>query len=264
MRSVLIEPIEAFSDNYIWLLHDGHTALVVDPGDAAPVIAALRSRQLQLAAILVTHHHGDHVGGLRDLLDRWPVPVHGPAREPIAGVSHRLNEGDEVAVYALDARFRVLDVPGHTAGHIAYYAERLPGRAAPALFCGDTLFSAGCGRLFEGTAAQMMQSLAKLAALPADTEVYCTHEYTLSNLAFAAAAEPVNAARDAYAAWCRGRRDALQPTLPSSIGREKAINPFLRCELRPVADAVTAHAGTALPTALDVFAAMRQWKNSFR
>ena len=216
--------LPAFTDNYIWMLHDGRDAVVVDPGDAAPVHAALDAQGLQLAAILVTHHHPDHVGGVDALRGRLRGPVYGPAHETIPAPFTPLEGGQSVTV--LGQRFEVIDVPGHTAGHIAYV--QADAGAEPLLFCGDTLFSAGCGRLFEGTPAQMVASLAKLNALPAGTRVCCTHEYTLSNLRFAAAVEPANDALAAHTEACRTRREAGQPTLPSTLATERQINPFLR------------------------------------
>jgi hydroxyacylglutathione hydrolase len=251
--------LPAFADNYIWMLHDGHLAAVVDPGDDAPVHEALDRLGLELAAILVTHHHADHVGGVDALRARLRGSVHGPAREAIPAPFQGLHGDDQVEL--LGTRWRVLEVPGHTAGHIAYLQQDTA--AGPLLFCGDTLFSAGCGRLFEGTAAQMHASLARLAALPDDTRVCCTHEYTLANLRFAAAVEPGNAARAAYEQRCRAWRQAGQPTLPSSIGLEKAINPFLRCTVPEVVASARAQ-GAASDAALDVFAALREWKNRFR
>ncbi|MFN7779748.1 MAG: hydroxyacylglutathione hydrolase [Betaproteobacteria bacterium] len=250
-----IEPIPAFADNYIWLLTQGDRAAVVDPGDAAPVLDALRARQLRLAAILVTHHHGDHGGGVPALATPG-VPVYGPAGETIPGRTHALVEGDAIEV--LGTEFQVLDVPGHTGGHIAYYA-----RDMQALFCGDTLFAAGCGRLFEGTPAQMVGSLAKLAALPPATRVYCAHEYTLANLRFARAVEPDNAALAARSERCAALRASGTPTVPSTLAEELATNPFLRCEVAAVrAAAERIDAGTAAgPVA--TFAALRAWKNRF-
>lgn len=251
--------LPAFTDNYIWMLHDGEKALVVDPGDAAPVIAALDAQHLSLAAILVTHHHGDHVGGVDALRARLQGPVYGPRRENIPAPYVALDDGDVVDVLGL--RFEVIDVPGHTAGHIAYFHQG--SEAAPILFCGDTLFSAGCGRLFEGTPVQMHASLSRLAALPGDTRVCCAHEYTLSNLKFAAAVEPGNTARDDYIAWCERTRARGEPTLPSSIARERAVNPFLRVDAPAVVTSALAH-GAADRTPTAVFATLREWKNDFR
>jgi hydroxyacylglutathione hydrolase len=251
--------LPAFADNYIWMLHDGAQAVVVDPGDAAPVRAALGAHGLTLAGILVTHHHPDHVGGVDALRPDLHGPVVGPARERIPAPFTPLQDGQAIDVLGL--RFRVLDVPGHTAGHIAYLQES--GGDAPLLFCGDTLFSAGCGRLFEGTPAQMQASLLRLAALPAGTRVCCTHEYTLANLRFAAAVEPGNAERAAHEERCRELRAADTPPLPSSIGLERQINPFLRC-VEPEVVASARAQGAAGVDPLAVFTALREWKNRFR
>ncbi|MBK1616607.1 hydroxyacylglutathione hydrolase [Rubrivivax gelatinosus] len=251
--------LPAFADNVIWMLHDGRDAVVVDPGDAAPVAAELDARGLRLGAILVTHHHPDHVGGIAALRARLAGPVWGPAHEDIPEPFVPLAEGDAVDV--LGQRFEVLDVPGHTAGHIAYV--QAGAAAQPLLFCGDTLFSAGCGRLLEGTAAQMAASLAKLAALPDDTRVCCAHEYTLSNLAFAAAVEPHNAAIEAYTALCQSRRASGQSTLPSKLATEREVNPFLRCRETAVVAAALAQ-GSRSQHEVDVFAALRDWKNRYR
>ncbi|MGB3069240.1 MAG: hydroxyacylglutathione hydrolase [Ottowia sp.] len=251
--------LPAFNDNYLWLLHDGTRALVVDPGDAEPVFTALTQHGLELAAILVTHHHADHTGGVAALREATGAVVYGPAHERIPEPFIPLADGAQVNV--LGMAFRVIDVPGHTAGHIAYFASDMNG--APLLFCGDTLFSGGCGRLFEGTPAQMLDSLDKLAALPANTRVCCAHEYTLSNLRFASAVEPGNAALANYQRECEALRAAGTPTLPSSIGTERAINPFLRSREASVTQAVQAHAAT--PTdEVAVFAALREWKNNFK
>jgi hydroxyacylglutathione hydrolase len=251
--------LPAFTDNYIWMLHDGHEALVVDPGDAAPVVDALDRLGLALTGILVTHHHGDHVGGLAELLPRLQGTVHGPAREcmPVSVIAH---EADDTVPWR-GLTFRVLDVPGHTSGHIAYYAEAAPG--GPLLFCGDTLFSAGCGRLFEGTPAQMHDSLSKLAALPGETRVCCAHEYTLSNLRFALAAEPGNARLAEHAGYCQALRAEGRPTLPSTIALEREINPFMRCAEPALSEAARAH-GAATDDPVEVFAALREWKNNYR
>ena len=251
--------LAAFADNYIWMLDDGARALVVDPGDAAPVTAALDAMDLRLAGILVTHHHGDHTGGIATLHERLEGPVWGPATERIPGPFLPMADGDTLE--ALGLRFAVMHVPGHTAGHIAY--RQLDAGEAPLLFCGDTLFSAGCGRLFEGTPAQMAHSLARLAALPPATRVCCTHEYTLANLRFAAAVEPGNAAVAEHQARCLALREAGQPTLPSTVAVERQINPFLRCS-EPEVVASALREGAAGNDALSVFTALREWKNRFR
>jgi hydroxyacylglutathione hydrolase len=254
---VQIHPVPAFEDNYLWVIEDGRHAAVVDPGDEAPVQAFLEARALSLSAILVTHHHGDHVGGVESLAHRWRCEVFGPAAEKIDGLTRRLSEGDAITVPGLGLGLSVLDVPGHTRGHIAYVGQDV-------LFCGDTLFACGCGRLFEGTPAQMLDSLSRLARLPRETRVYCAHEYTMSNIRFALAVEPGNARlfdrseRDAAA------RKAGRPTLPSTIGDELDTNPFLRWASPEVVASASRHAGRALATPVDVFAALREWKNDFR
>lgn len=251
-------PIPAFDDNYIWMLHDGRRALVVDPGDADPVLAALQQGGLALEAILVTHHHGDHTGGVETLRRGTGAQVYGPALERMPEPLQRLGDGD--VIWPLGLRFQVQLVPGHTAGHIAYVGQ-LPGQD-PVLFCGDTLFSAGCGRLFEGTPAQMLASLTRLAALPEATRVCCAHEYTLSSLRFARTVEPDNAELRAYQTRAKALRDQHLPTLPSTIGLEKAVNPFLRTHLPAVALAVQQRA-TDAHDPVSVFAALRTWKDQF-
>jgi hydroxyacylglutathione hydrolase len=252
-------PIPAFDDNYLWLLHDGQRAVVVDPGDAQAVLRVLQESQLQLASILVTHHHADHTGGVAALREATGALVYGPAREDIPGPFTPL--GDGAAVQALGLDFRVLDVPGHTAGHIAYYCPDVDNR--PLLFCGDTLFSGGCGRLFEGTPAQMLASLDRLAALPGATRVCCAHEYTMSNLRFALALEPDNSELIGYHARCASLREHGQPTLPSSIAQELLINPFLRTRHATVMAAARRFDASAHDDNT-VFAAIRQWKNQFK
>jgi hydroxyacylglutathione hydrolase len=255
-----IIPIPAFSDNYIWLVREGAHAAVVDPGDATPVLAYLDREKLTLSAIIATHHHNDHVGGIPALLARSSVPVFGPARETIPGRTHALAEGDEITVPGPELTLRVLDIPGHTAGHVAFVG----GGAAPIVFVGDTLFAVGCGRLFEGTPAQMAGSLAKLAALPGKTQVYCGHEYTLANLRFALAVEPANAALRDRQTREQAKRDRGLPTLPSTIADELATNPFLRAGTPAVLAAAEAHAGRRLADPVEAFAIVREWKNAFR
>jgi hydroxyacylglutathione hydrolase len=255
-----VSPVRAFSDNYIWLIRapaDPGAAVVVDPGDDRPVEDALQQQGLRLGAILVTHHHADHVGGVGALVARHGAPVFGPAREKLPCAAQALDDGGTVALEHLGLRFNVMSVPGHTLGHIAYAGHG-------ALFCGDTLFSAGCGRLFEGTPAQMLASLDRLSALPDETQVYCAHEYTLSNLRFAAAVEPGNPQVGAALAAVRQSRERDEITLPSTLGRERHINPFLRCREPAVRAAAEQHAGHALPGTVDVFATVRRWKDGFR
>ncbi len=216
-----VVPLPAFKDNYIWTLRRGRHAAVVDPGDAAPVKAYLAREGLALAAILATHHHPDHTGGIAELAADG-VAVFGPQGEPIPALTRPVCGGDALSIPELGASFSVLDIPGHTRAHVAYYG-------AGALFCGDTLFACGCGRLFEGTAEQMFASLAKLAALPDETRVYCGHEYTLANIQFARTVEPGNAALAEREQSARRLRAAGRPTLPSTLGEERATNPFLRC-----------------------------------
>ncbi|MBV8501514.1 MAG: hydroxyacylglutathione hydrolase [Paucibacter sp.] len=256
-----LTPLPAFADNYIWMLDNGREALVVDPGDAAPVLQALGERSLSLAGILVTHHHSDHVGGLAELRPHLRGAVYGPARENIPAPYEPLVAGDEATLLGL--RFKVIEVPGHTAGHIAYFHAST--EVAPLLFCGDTLFSAGCGRLFEGTPEQMHASLATLAALPGETRVCCAHEYTLANLRFARHVEPGNAALRAHEAWARMQRERELPTLPSTIAVERAINPFLRAHEPEVARSAHGHQSETPPdNPVAVFATLRQWKNEFK
>lgn len=238
------------------MVHDERHALVVDPGDAQPVLEALQQLGLQLETILVTHHHPDHTGGVAALRAATGAQVFGPAREPMPEPLIRLT-GDQ-QLQALGLNFQVIDVPGHTAGHIAYFCADVDG--APLLFCGDTLFSAGCGRLFEGSPAQMLASLDTLAALPDATRVCCAHEYTLSNLKFACAVEPVNQALTDYTVKAEALRSQRQPTLPSSILLERQINPFLRTRQATVTQAVQAFDASARDE-VSIFAALRQWKN---
>jgi hydroxyacylglutathione hydrolase len=258
MSTLRILAIPAFNDNYFWLIHDGTHAAVVDPGEATPVLAALTEHCLTLTTILLTHHHADHVGGVAELTRRFDLMVWGPRKENIAGITQRLGEGDVVSLTAPAITLSVLDVPGHTLGHIAYVA-----REQPWLFCGDTLFAGGCGRLFEGSPEQMEHSLNKLAALPAETEVYCAHEYTMSNLRFARAVDADNLALQQRFDADQAKRDRLQPTVPSTIAMERATNPFLRSREPAIISALQTAGKLKEATGAASFAALRQWKNTF-
>ncbi len=255
--------LPALTDNYIWMVHDEHRAIVVDPGDEEPVVKALDAMNLELVGILVTHHHHDHVDGIGGLRRRLLGQVYGSATEVIAGPYQPVSDGQQIVISPWD--FQVMLIPGHTAGHVAYFLE-LPD-AAPIVFCGDTLFSGGCGRLFEGSPARMLASLKRLAALPANTRVCCTHEYTLSNMKFARHVEPMNQQALIYEQWCQVQRQAGRPTLPSSIELEQKINPFLRCDQTQVRQSVKSYAGSISAESpegeLAVFTILRQWKNGF-
>jgi hydroxyacylglutathione hydrolase len=253
-----VTPVNAFRDNYIWLIHgaDPRRIAIVDPGDAGPVMKAIEAQGYKPVAILLTHHHPDHSAGIPALREAYDIPALGPANEPVRGMTAAVAGGERVELSELRLEFDVLDIPGHTAGHIAFHGEG-------ALFCGDTLFSAGCGRLFEGTAPQMLASLDALAALPDDTRVFCGHEYTLANLLFAQAVEPENADVAQHAAWVNTLRADHVPTLPSTLGLEKRINPFLRCDEPTVQAAAAQRTGHALGSRAEVFAALRRWKDEF-
>lgn len=248
-----IDPILAFEDNYIWALREHGQVAVVDPGEAAPVLRHLEKVGARLTAILVTHRHGDHIGGIAELVAQCPVPVLGPAREAAEVVTQPLRDGDRVTV--LGVGFEVLEVPGHTLGHVAFYRPGI-------LFCGDTLFGAGCGRVFEGTLPQMQASLARLAVLPPETRVYCAHEYTQSCLRFARTVEPDNAALDARIAAVAARCAAGQPSVPSTLADELATNPFLRWSAPGVVAAATARLGHPPANDADTFGAIRVWRDS--
>lgn len=255
-----ISPIPAFTDNYIWQINNDQEAFVVDPGDAKPVIAFLDENNLKLAGILVTHHHWDHTGGIKDLLEEWPgLPVYGPENDAIAEITHALKDGDTISV--LGEHFQIIEVPGHTADHIAYYNEQ--PKDHDILFCGDTLFSSGCGRLFEGTAAQMYESLAKLKSLPAETLVYCTHEYTEANLNFAQAVEPNNQDIKARIAQVQTLRANNEPSVPTTLGLELRVNPFLRWSAPEVIEQASNQSDTPVNEPVEVFAAIRSWKDRF-
>lgn len=257
-----IHPIPAFTDNYIWVMTDasGENACVVDPGDAAPVLDYLASNKLNLTDILITHHHPDHTGGLKRLIERYAPRVVGPKPSRIPGITDYAGEGDTVTLFG--TILSVMEVPGHTLDHIAFYGTGEDARG-PILFCGDTLFAAGCGRLFEGTPEVMHASLSKFMALPGNTAVYCTHEYTLANLRFALAADPENDTLKNRVQSEQEKRERKLPTLPSSIELELQTNPFLRCSkpaLRASAEQQLQHAVT---DEVEVFAALRRWKDNF-
>jgi hydroxyacylglutathione hydrolase len=248
--------LRAFSDNYIWTIRDAGKAAVVDPGDAQPVLDYLQQEKLELVAILNTHHHADHVGGNADLLKRFKVPVFGPHDPRIAEVTQRLADGERMTLPHFGLQFEVMEIPGHTRTHIAFHGAGM-------LFSGDTLFAAGCGRLFEGTPQQMHDSLSRLLRVPDDTRVYCGHEYTLSNIRFARVADPGNAALAALEIRAQKLRDQDLPTLPSDIAQEKATNPFVRCAEPAVIATASKYAGKSLHDPVSVLAAIRDWKNNF-
>lgn len=253
-----IFPIHALKDNYIWALVDerAHTVLVVDPGEATPVFTFLATHSLDLAGVLITHHHWDHTHGISELKARHDVPVAFSAKEKTAGGTWPVSEGDDVHFPQFSLYFHVIDIPGHTLGHVAYYTDG-------ALFCGDTLFGAGCGRLFEGTADQLYSSLQKCARLPDDTKVYCGHEYTLAGLQFAKEAEPSNKQITTRLQQVTALRDRSAPSLPTILAEEKATNPFLRCHVPEVIQQAERFAGRQLAGPVEVFAALRKWKDTF-
>ncbi|MBI4205692.1 MAG: hydroxyacylglutathione hydrolase [Betaproteobacteria bacterium] len=250
-------PLRAFTDNYIWTIRDTRHAAAVDPGDAGPVLDFLKREKLQLVAILNTHHHADHVGGNSELLRHAQVPVFGPHDPRIPEVTHRLADGDRMTLPHFGIEFEVMEIPGHTRTHIAFHGGGM-------LFCGDTLFAVGCGRLFEGTPQQMHDSLAKLMRVADSTRVYCGHEYTLSNIRFAKAADPANKRLQELESRVRQLRDQDLPTLPSTIAQEKATNPFVRCREPGVVANASKYAGKPLNDPVSVLAAIREWKNNFR
>ena len=258
---ITVTPLPAFTDNYLWLVHANGRGVVVDPGDAAVIEAGLLEHGVSLSAILVTHHHPDHIGGVAQLREAHGVPVYGPRAEAgkISALTHLLDDGDRVSLPELSLELDVLAVPGHTLGHIAYHDAR-----AGLLFCGDTLFAGGCGRLFEGTPQQMYRSLQRLAALPPQTQVFCAHEYTLSNLAFAQAVEPDRSALAGEVARVRALRAEGVASVPSTIARELDFNPFLRCSVPAVGEQAARQGTVSGVDAVSVFASLRSWKDRFR
>ncbi|MEE9451160.1 MAG: hydroxyacylglutathione hydrolase [Gammaproteobacteria bacterium] len=256
--NIEIKPIPAFRDNYIWTLinRDNQSAVCVDPGDAEPVIAILAQEDLKLTAILITHHHWDHTNGIKKLVKHFQAPVFGPHKEAIPKLTHPLQEGDEITLDELDLSLTVLEIPGHTLGHIAFTNQKL-------VFCGDTLFTAGCGRIFEGTVDQMYNSLQKLSRLPEETLVYCGHEYTEANLNFAMAVEPQNQAIQKRLQQVRQQRQQKQATVPATLQVEHLTNPFLRTEQQSVKEAAERITDKQLATPMDVFSTIRQWKDRF-
>ncbi|NMH61259.1 hydroxyacylglutathione hydrolase [Alteromonas ponticola] len=254
---VSVTAIPAFTDNYIWCLHNNVDAVIVDPGDAEPVLRFLKQQNLKLAAILITHHHHDHTGGITRLTSTRPaIPVIGPRGNHIRGITKSVTQGDTVHLPVINCEFTVMEIPGHTLDHIAFYGHG-------AIFCGDTLFAAGCGRLFEGSSEQMAHSLSKLKRLPDNTKVYCAHEYTLANIKFAREVEPNNTVLRDYEIWARQQRDQNNVTLPSDIATQKAVNPFLRCQHEEVRSAAQAKSEHKLRDDVAVFAALRSWKDKF-
>jgi hydroxyacylglutathione hydrolase len=253
-----IHAVKAFSDNYIWLIQSAqnHDVLIIDPGDAGPVIKFVEKNDLQPAAILVTHHHADHVGGIRRLDDLYDLPVFGPQREHIKTVDTPLYAQADQLLHASFPHFKIMDTPGHTPGHISYLIE-------DNLFCGDTIFAGGCGRLLGGTAEQLFDSLEKIKRLDDATKLYCAHEYTLNNLKFALAVDPNNSALQERFAKTEALREQDIATVPSVLLEEKQTNPFLRCDVAEIKQAAETYAGQPLETPLDVFKVLRAWKDEF-
>ena len=266
-KSVQVLPISAYDDNYVWLLRDERTCLVVDPGDAQPVIAYLKEHRLVLKMILITHHHADHVGGIAELIDwcekqQTELPIiYGPSGEDIPWIDEGLMQGDSLHIQSPACDLMVLDVPGHTAGHIAYFIDT---GTTQHVFSGDTLFACGCGRIFEGTPQQMFSSLEKFSQLPPTTLVHAAHEYTLSNIRFALEVEPGNQDLQDWAVRAKALRQAGKPTLPTTIDHELKVNPFLRSHIQAVMARAISHQPGLAKTPLAVFAALRVWKDVFK
>ncbi|WP_210247159.1 hydroxyacylglutathione hydrolase [Aliikangiella marina] len=259
---ISITPVEAFNDNYHWLIHDGTYAAVVDPGDPKPVQRAVEKAGLKLVAILITHHHWDHTGGIKALKAQYGCEVFGPLNNAIEGIDNHCVEGTRLTLPGLNLTLEVMEVPGHTKDHIAYFAAQTD-KYKNLLFCGDTVFSGGCGRLFEGTAAQMWQSIQKIMALPDDTLLFPAHEYTLSNIQFALAVEPNNQSLQKYNDQAKALRNKLLPTLPAVLATEKAINPFMRADDPDVVKTAETRAEAVNLSAAQVFAVIRHWKDTF-
>lgn len=255
--TLTIYPVPTLKDNYVWIIinESEQCALVVDPGESQPVIDYLKKNQLNLRGVFITHHHWDHTNGIAELVKHYPVPVFASTQCPVPSITHRLSEHQTVNLDSFPS-FRVIDIPGHTLDHIAYYAPGI-------LFCGDTLFSAGCGRIFEGTAEQLYSSLQKIMSLPDDTQIYCAHEYTLNNLRFSQQVEPDNIAINQHMRNVTLLRHKNEPTLPSRLKLEKEMNPFLRCHISAVIQRVEQYAEKSLPSSIEVFKVLRQWKDSF-
>lgn len=258
MLDIIPLPALKKNGNYIWLLTNraNRRTVIVDPGEAGPLLSLIARQNLIPVAILITHYHWDHVNGIAAVTAKYPAPVYAPKNESVAGGTHPVGGGDTVSLPELELAFEILDVPGHTSGSIAYYTT---GR----VFTGDTLFTAGCGRLFEGTAAELYGSLMRLNALPDDTLIYCGHEYTVNNLKFARRVEPRNSAIRRRLAEAEARRRAGQATVPATLAVERHTNPFLRCENPAVIQAAEQYAGSALANAEAVFAVLRCWKDTF-
>tara|TARA_B100000029_G_scaffold51191_1_gene46564 strand:- start:109 stop:879 length:771 start_codon:yes stop_codon:yes gene_type:complete len=252
-----IIPVTALKDNYIWLLENkiNQSTVIVDPSEHEPVLKIIKTKGLNPVAILITHHHWDHVGGISGLVNEYEIPVYTPKKEVVTGSTNPVCEGDIINVPELELKIRVLDVPGHTSGAIAYYSEKM-------IFSGDTLFTGGCGRLFEGTPAEMYHSLTKIKELPDHTHIYCGHEYTVSNLKFASIVEENNESIQERLDISEQMRRSNQPAVPASLEIEKRTNPFLRCEEESVINAASERAGRKLDNPVEVFATIRNWKDS--
>lgn len=258
-----VTPIHAFNDNYLWLFQqaDSPSCVIVDPGDAEPVLQFLEENALKLTAIFITHHHGDHIGGINKLLEKYDVPVYGPDSTNIPSITDPVKEGSQINIFGKS--FQVLEIPGHTLDHIAYYTSGETHEDPPVLFCGDTLFAGGCGRVFEGTHPMMYQSLQKLAQLPADTRVFCAHEYTMANLDFAKAVTPESETLAMRIKRESAKRELDQPTVPTTIRVELETNPFMRCHEAEIISSASEYAGHVINKPEEVFAAIRSWKDSF-